>query len=359
MASISEIAASFEIEGQVVETRPLGNGLINDTFMILTDAAGCPGYVLQKINTAIFSDPEILQNNLLRITDHIRSVLKRQGVEDIDNKTLTPVRTKDGNLYLETEREVWRMTVYIRGSVTIDKVTPEMAYLTGEAFGEFHSYFSEADAPLLKETIPDFHNIEFRIGQLRESVAKDCMHRLEDVRDIVDELLSRSDEMCLAQRLHRDGKLPKRISHCDTKLNNILFDESGNILCVIDLDTTMPGFVLSDFGDFIRTAGNKGKEDDPALENVDVDMEVFKNFARGYVKSAGFLTGTEKRLLPFGAQMLTYMQTVRFLTDWLDGDRYYKISYPEHNLVRTKAQLKLLHSIDAHIDEMNDFIAKL
>lgn len=359
MKDLIKIASYFDIAGEVRDVRPLGDGLINDSFKVTTVSTECPDYVLQKINIAIFQRPDVLQNNLLLITDHIRKVLRRKGVGDTGNKTLTLVKTKDGKLFLDKDGEVWRMTEFLQGSVTMTQITPEMAYLTGVAFGEFHSYFSEEDSPSLEETIPNFHNVAFRIQQLKEAVESDCCQRLSQVKDIADELLSREKEMCKAQTLSEEGKLPKRISHCDTKLNNILFDEEGKIMCVIDLDTTMPGFVLSDFGDFIRTAGNKGAEDDKCLDNVEVDMDVFRNFARGYVKSAVFLTDTEKQLLPYGAQMLTYMQTVRFLTDWLNGDTYYKIMYPEHNLVRTKAQLKLLHSIDLHIEEMNKYISTL
>ena len=198
----------------------------------------------------------------------------------------------------------------------------------------------------LDETIPNFHNIEFRISQLREAVADDKAGRLERVRPLVDELLDRADEMSLAERLGREGKLTKRITHCDTKVNNILFDEDDNVLCVIDLDTTMPGYVLSDYGDFIRSAANTGAEDDKDLDNVGLDMEIFKAFTRGYLEGAKpFITDIEKELLPFGAKLLTYMQTVRFLTDYLNGDTYYKINYPEHNYDRTMAQKRLLDSL--------------
>ena len=162
----------------------------------------------------------------------------------------------------------------------------------------------------------------------------------------------------MAQRLEAEGKLPRRIAHCDTKLNNILFDADGSILCVIDLDTTMPGFVLSDFGDFIRTAASTAPEDEPDTSRVRVDMDIFRAFARGYIGSATFLTPLERELLPYGAQMLTYMQTVRFLTDYINGDTYYKIKYPEHNLVRTRNQLALLHDIDGRLPEMQEIISK-
>ena len=225
---------------------------------------------------------------------------------------------------------------------------------------EFQAMLSDMEDGALGETIPDFHNIEFRIGGLRDAVARDEAGRLGKVRWMADELLGRSDEMCLAERLHREGRLPKRVTHCDTKVNNLLFDERDRPLCVIDLDTTMPGYVLSDFGDFIRTGANTGAEDDPELDRVGVDMEIFRSFSKGYLESAAsFLTDVERETLTFGAQMLTYMQTVRFLTDYLDGDRYYKIRHPDHNWQRSKAQFRLLQSIDAHERAMRDFIAGL
>jgi len=180
------------------------------------------------------------------------------------------------------------------------------------------------------------------------------------VKDLVDEVEKRADEMCQCERLYREGKLPKRINHCDTKVNNMLFDKDGKVLCVIDLDTAMPGFVMSDFGDFMRTAGNTGKEDDQNLDNVSFNMEIFKSYTKGYLESAkDFLSPIEIELLPFGAKLLTYMQLSRFLADYLNGDTYYKINGPLHNLQRSKAQFKLLQSIEANYPEMQKFIASM
>lgn len=357
ISRIEAIAALFDIDGKVSEVKPWGNGLINDTFRVTADAG--KQYILQRINTAIFKDPALLQHNLKLITAHIRKSLEREGAGDIDRKVLTSVDTTDGRDYAEVDGEAWRMTVFISGSHTEESVTPATARLTGEAFARFHTYFASPDAPELQETIPDFHNVGFRISQLRDAAAADPAGRLEEARDCVDTLLGRADEMLEAERLNKEGQLPKRIAHCDTKVNNILFGENGEILCVIDLDTTMPGYILSDFGDFIRTAGNTGDEDDRDLDRVGVDMDIFRSFAEGYLANAAFLTPVERQMLPFGAKMLTYMQAVRFLTDYLNGDTYYKIQYPEHNLVRTRAQMKLLSDIDAHFPEMQQFVASI
>ena len=286
--------------------------------------------------------------------------MQQRNANDIDSKTLTLVPATDERLYYYDGNSYWRLTIYIAGSKTFEQVTPDLAYQTGRAFGEFQYFLSDIPNPPIGATIPDFHNMEFRLGQFREAIARDKAARLAKVQPIVDELLGRSEEMCRAERLHREGKLPKRITHCDTKVNNMLFDQDDRFLCVIDLDTTMPGFVLSDFGDFIRTAANKGAEDDKELDRVGLDMEIFREFARGYLETASaFLTPIEKQLLPYVAQLLTYMQTVRFLTDYLNGDTYYKIQYPEHNLQRTLAQLTHLHSIDSHLEEMNAWINQL
>ena len=353
-----KIAGQFDIEGTVSGIAPVGNGLINDTYSVTTAETNTPDYILQRINHHIFKDVELLQRNIQRVTDHIRAKLEASG--ESDSKALKLVPAKDGKLYHFDGENYWRMTVMIPRSVTHETMTPALAEQTGMAFGNFQSQLSDLPEGALGETIPNFHNIEFRVEGFKESIARDSAGRLKDVQKLVEEILERAEVMCKAQQLYRAGRLPKRVTHCDTKVNNLLFDEQGKPLCVIDLDTTMPGFVLSDFGDFIRTGANTGAEDDPDLDNVSVNMDIFRAFSKGYIRSAGsFLTPTERELLPFGAKMLTYMQTVRFLTDYLDGDRYYKIRHPDHIWQRSKAQFRLLQSIDAHERAMRDFIAGL
>jgi Ser/Thr protein kinase RdoA (MazF antagonist) len=220
-----------------------------------------------------------------------------------------------------------------------------------------------ADIPdTLGETIPDFHNMELRARQLDEAVAADSAGRMaeEEVQEILKEILIHRDEMCKAERMHREGILPKRICHCDTKVNNMMFDASGEVLCVIDLDTVMPSFVFSDFGDFLRTAANKVAEDDPRIEMVEFDMEIFKAFAKGYIESASvFLTPVERENLPYAAALFPYMQAVRFFADYINGDTYYKIKYPEHNLVRTRNQMALFRSVIEHLPQMKEYISSL
>ncbi len=358
--NLKEIVSKFSISANVTEVAPLGAGHINDSYLVKTESEQDPDYVLQRINHYIFKDVELLQNNIKRITEHIRTKLEKQGEGDLVRKTLTVIPTTDGKLFYFDGENYWRICIFIEKSKTFEQVTPEFAYLTGKSFGEFQYLISDIPGEPLGATIPDFHNMPFRLKQLQDAIDANAAGRLEKVQPIIDELFARAEDMCKAETLNKEGKLPKRVTHCDTKVNNMLFDQNGDFLCVIDLDTTMPGYVLSDFGDFIRTGANTGAEDDTNLDNVNLNMDVFKEFAKGYLESAKpFLTQIEIELLPYGAQLLTYMQTVRFLTDYINGDVYYKIKSPEHNYERTLAQLKLLHSIDDNMEQMNAWIKSL
>lgn len=363
MEELKEIISHFAIEGQVKEIKPLGNGLINDTYKIETEGEA-PDYVLQRVNNAIFTDVDLLQHNIDCVTSHIRKKLTAAGEEDIDRKVLTFIPEKNsGKTYFLYEDTYWRISVFIPEALTFETVNPEYSYYAGKAFGNFEAML--ADIPdTLGETIPDFHNMELRLRQLIEAVHDNKAGRLGKGNAELDEILSDIDyygeSMCKAEQLHREGKLPKRICHCDTKVNNMLFDKEGNVLCVIDLDTVMPSYVFSDFGDFLRTGANTGAEDDPNLDNVNFNMEIFKAFSKGYIESAAcFLTPVERENLPYAACLFPFMQAVRFFADYINGDTYYKIQYPEHNLVRTRAQLKLFHSALEHMEEMKEYIDNL
>lgn len=358
MEKLQTIVAQFATEGDVKEIKPLGNGLINDTYIVRTEPADAPDYVLQRINHHIFTDVEGLQRNIKAVTSHIRRKLEAEGADDIDRKVLTFIglRSNGEQTYFFDGESYWRMMLFIPDAETFEAVTPEYSRYAGEAFGHFQAML--VDIPdELTETIPDFHNMEFRLQQLREAIDGDAAGRLASVKDIADDLLRRADRMCLAEQLHREGRLPKRICHCDTKVNNMMFDKDGRVLCVIDLDTVMPSYVFSDYGDFLRTGANTGAEDDPDLSRVEFNMEIFRAFTEGYLRSAsGFLTKEEIENLPYAAELFPYMQAVRFFADYLNGDTYYKTAYPEHNLVRTRAQIKLLESVEAHESEMQEFI---
>ena len=359
MNELFSIAGHFVDLKSIESIAPLGNGLINDTYKIMVH--GQPRYVLQRINSAVFTDVDMLQNNIEAVTGHIRRKYEIQGVKDIDRRVLHFLKADTGKTYVVEEGKYWRMMDFIADSYTYEAVTPGYAYYAGRSFGDFESLLTDLEAPI-GEIIPDFHNIEFRLKQLDEAVAKDRVGQMREVevQKLVYRIRAVADDMCLGERLYREGKLPKRICHCDTKVNNMLFDANGEILCVIDLDTVMPSFVFSDFGDFLRTAANTGAEDDKDLSRVGFNMEIFKAFAKGYLESASvFLTPVEKENLPYAALLFPYMQTVRFLADYINGDTYYKIQYPEHNWVRSLAQWQLFRSALAKREEMSAFIASV
>ena len=300
----------------------------------------------------------MLQSNINTVTTHIREKLEAKGENDIDRKVLTFLPTKDGKPYYFDGDSYWRVCLFIPNSKSYEEVTPELSYEAGKAFGDFQSMLSDLPEGSLGETIPNFHNMEFRLQQFHDAVKANAAGRLEEVKDLIEEVEKRAEAMCIQERLYREGKLQKRTNHCDTKVNNMMFDaDTDKVLCVIDLDTVMPGFVLSDIGDFIRTGANTGAEDDENLDNVNVNMDIFKAYTRGYMETAkAFLSPLEISLLPYGGRLLTYMQTVRFLTDYINGDTYYKIHSPKHNLIRTKAQFKLLQSLEEHAEEMDGFM---
>ena len=357
--NLDNILSQFLIEGKVESVKPLGNGLINDTFRVVTEG-DAPDYVLQRINNNIFTDVDLLQHNIEAVTGHIRRKLEAAGADDIDRKVLRFVPTQQGKTYyLDNEGRYWRVSVFIPDAVTYEQVDPTSSRNAGKAFGEFESML--VDLPeQLGETIPDFHNMELRARQLQEAIEQDKAGRVAGVADIIAGPQKDMHEMCKAERLFREGKLPKRICHCDTKVNNMMYDKQGNVLCVIDLDTVMPSFVFSDYGDFLRTGANFVAEDDPKIENVGFNQDIFRAFTEGYIESArSFLTPVEVENLPYAVALFPFMQCVRFFADYLNGDTYYKIAYPEHNLVRTRNQQALYHRVTDNYDMMDNFIRTL
>lgn len=358
MEKLKYIVAQFGIPSDNAIIAPLGNGLINDTFKVTIDGDK-DEYVLQRINHHVFTNVDLLQKNIEAVTSHLRTKLMAGDNSDIDRKCLRFLTNpKTGKSYTEVNGEYWRMMIYLKHSVTRENLTVESAYTVGLAFGEFENNLLEITSEL-QESIPDFHNMEFRLEQFNDALEADSAGRAKNVADLIEQVKENAEEMTKLERLYREKRIEKRPCHCDTKLNNILFDNDGNILCVIDLDTVMPSFVSSDFGDFLRSAANTGKEDSTDLSEVNFNMDIFRSFAKGYIKSASFLTPLEKSLLPFAARLFPYMQAVRFLTDYLNGDVYYKIQYPEHNLVRTRAQMKLFDSASEKEREMTNFINSL
>ena len=354
------IVAHFHIEGGAADVSPLGNGLINTTYRIKNLDNNSPDYVLQRINTMVFRDVDMLQHNIEVVTNHLRRKYAESGAVDAERRTLRFISSDNGTTYwCDDENHYWRMMVFIDGVETHEQMDADSAYTTGYAFGQFEAMLTDLSEHL-GETIPDFHNMELRISQLRQAVEDNKAGRLAEVKEMVDSLLHDAETMCEAEQLFRAGELPKRICHCDTKVNNILFDRQGQVLCVIDLDTVMPSFVFSDFGDFLRTAANTVAEDDPDIGKVSFRMDIFEAFTRGYLQTAGtFLTPIEISHLPYAATLFPYMQCVRFLTDYLNNDVYYAIKYPTHNLVRARNQQRLYEDACRRVPEMKALIDQM
>lgn len=360
MGDFYNIVSQFKIEGKIKDILPIGNGLINETLRVSTIAADTPDYILQRINNNVFPDVNLLQHNIEAVTGHIRNKLKELGEEDVNRKCLFFIESVGGKTYYQDANgNYWRMSVFIPDSFTKEEVSPESAFCCGETFGNFEKILLDLDEPL-GEVIPNFHNMEFRLHQLHDAVVADKMGRVASVRDILSEIERNADEMCLAEKLYRDKALPKRICHCDTKVNNMLFDSDGKVLCVIDLDTVMPSFIFSDYGDFLRTGANYVAEDSDDYQAVGLKEDIFCAFTEGYLSTAGsFLTAIEISHLPYAVALFPFMQCVRFLTDYINGDVYFKTKYAEHNYVRSRNQLLLYRDVRRHDQMMNEFIKKI
>lgn len=360
MGDFYNIVSQFKIEGKIKDILPIGNGLINETLRVSTIAADTPDYILQRINNNVFPDVNLLQHNIEAVTGHIRNKLKELGEEDVNRKCLHFIESVgEKTYYQDANGNYWRMSVFIPDSFTKEEVSPESVFCCGETFGNFEKILLDLDEPL-GEVIPNFHNMEFRLHQLHDAVVADKMGRVASVRDILSEIERNADEMCLAEKLYRDKVLPKRICHCDTKVNNMLFDSDGKVLCVIDLDTVMPSFIFSDYGDFLRTGANYVAEDSDDYQAVGLKEDIFCAFTEGYLSTAGsFLTAIEISHLPYAVALFPFMQCVRFLADYINGDVYFKTKYAEHNYVRSRNQLLLYRDVRRHDQMMNEFIKKI
>lgn len=356
---LKKIAGQFQIEGKIKEVVPLGEGFINDTFIIHTEKSS-PKYILQRKNKRVFSPIPAMMENIKKVCDHIKAKVEKAGGDPL-REAMTIIPANDGKLYfLDEEDEYWAVSLFIEDTVAYEAAeTPELAYAGGKGIGKFQSLVSDLKEPLT-DILPGFHNIRIRYEQWDAVLKKNPVGRKEKVTEEIEWIESRRNEMMDFWKLVENGTIPTRVSHNDTKINNILFDKNGEVLCVIDLDTVLNSTVLNDFGDAIRYYTNTGKEDDTNLENVSMNMEIFTAFAKGYLEEAGsFLTEKEIEYLAFSAKYITYEQVLRFLMDYIDGDNYYKIKSDDHNLVRTRAQYKLLTSIEEQYDTMKKVVKEL
>ena len=357
--NLREIASHFALEGPVTAIDSLGEGFINDTFIVRTEA-DAPDYILQRKNKAVFPDVPAMMDNIRRVTEHIRRGVIAAG-GDPRREVMTVVPAKDGHLYhVDAEGEYWAATVFIDDTIAYNKAdSPELARKGGEGIGKFQSQLDDFTEPLA-ETIKGFHNIRHRFGQWDAALARDAAGRRIHLAEEIGWIESRRAEMLSFWSKVEDGTIPTRVTHNDTKINNILFDRQGRVLCVIDLDTVLRSPCFNDFGDAIRTYANHGREDDENLDDVWLDMTMSRGFAEGYLSEArAFLTPAETDALAFSVRYITYEQVLRFLMDYLDGDTYYKIKSPDHNLVRTRAQYALLRSAEERYDAMRAIVAEL
>ena len=354
-----EVFRSF-IPAPVVDTIiPYGSGHINDTYLVTLTGGG--RYILQRINQLVFKNPVKLMENVSRATTHLRAKLMQRG-EDLEAACLTVIPADDGLPYCrDDEGNVWRVYLFIPDAVSYDLVdTPEKARIGGLAFGKFQYLLADLPGPALHETIPDFHHLGKRLQAFETAVELDVCRRAATATDHIDFVRRRAEKMQAVLCLYQDGKIPTRIIHNDTKFNNVLLCPNGTGFCVIDLDTVMNGCIHYDFGDAIRTAATTAAEDEPDCRRVGLNLELFAAYTHGYLKYAGrFITPVEKEHLAFSCQAMTFIIGLRFLTDYLVGDTYFKIHYPEHNLVRARAQFALVLIMEKQFDRMQRIVAEL
>ncbi|MBN2863350.1 MAG: aminoglycoside phosphotransferase family protein [Bacteroidales bacterium] len=360
--NLKDIFELFQTNADFREGHLYGNGHIHDTYFIETVQTDQDNYILQRLNNHVFKDIPKVQKNIERITQHLREKISLLPGSDIKRECLELIFSRDGKSWI-TDREgnYWRMYIFITDNKSYDVVdTPERAYEGGKAIGRFQAMLADLPGMPLFETIPSFHDVEKRIDNLIRVLKKDPVGRERVTERETEFILRRSDDMRIINQLGREGKIPVRITHNDTKFNNILFDQNDRSLCVIDLDTVMPGYFHSDFGDTIRTGANLASEDEKDLSAIEMDISLFEAFASGYLSEMrDTLNNVEKEYLAFAPLLMTYEQALRFLSDYINGDTYYKISHENHNLERARAQIKLLERMESQFVTMQAMIRKL
>ena len=356
MTLLEKIEERFAFAGTIKKIRPLDRGLINETFFVETRGEA-PNYILQRKNSYIFKQIPEMMENIQRVTRHLQEKIKARGGNPA-RETLTVIPAVDGSPYYQDEEGAyWVVTLFIEGTLTFDVAdSPTLAYQGGKGIGRFQAMLADFTEPLA-DTLPGFHNMRYRLEQWDTVIQKDPAGRKAEVAEEIGWIESRREEMLAFWGKVESGEIPRRVTHNDTKISNILFDRQQQARCVIDLDTVLNSTCLNDFGDAVRSYANTGLEDDKKLDRVSLDLSLFENYAAGYLSEAhAFLLPVEKEHLVFSVKYITFEQTLRFLMDYLDGDCYYRTTYPGHNLTRTRAQYKLLRSIEENEAKMKAII---
>ena len=359
---ISQILAAYVLPGTVADVARHGKGHINDTFCVVCrmPEGGTARFILQRLSQAAFPHPEEVMENFVGITSYLRREILAEGGDPL-RETLSLVKTGDGaDFVTDAEGRAWRLMPFIENADCYQSATPELFAASGRAFGRFQYMLRDYPARTLHETIPHFHDTESRFEQFLAALEADKMNRAEGVSPEIQFILRRKADCGVALRALREGKLPLRVTHNDTKLNNILIDrDTHEGICIIDLDTTMPGLAINDFGDSIRFGANHCMEDEQDLTKVNFDISLYEVFTRGFLEGArGSLTPAELEYLPWGARLMTLECGIRFLTDYLDGDHYFHVSHPRQNLDRARTQLKLVKDMEEQFDAMGAVVAK-
>jgi Ser/Thr protein kinase RdoA (MazF antagonist) len=358
---LAQLTSQFALLGDFVSGQPYGSGHINDTFAIEVNQGGRPlRYVLQRINHNIFKNPDGLMQNVARVCRHAQAKLQSEQRSDASRRALTLVPTRQGKDWLvDSQGNRWRCYVFVEGATGHDVVRhADQAFQAARAFGAFQALMADLPGERLVETIPNFHHTPSRYAQFQKILAQDPKDRAASVQPEIAFALARAHEVSVITEAMTRGEIPERVTHNDTKLNNVLLDNTTQEgLCVIDLDTVMPGSALYDFGDLVRTSTSPAAEDEKDLSKVTMQLPMFEALIQGYLSTAGnFLTPRERSLLPFAGKLITFEIGLRFLTDWLEGDVYFKIKRPEHNLDRLRTQFKLVASIESQLPAMEALV---
>ena len=360
---LSEVLAAFDLDAPVVGAVRFGQGHINDTFVVHTQPEDrcCQRFILQRMSAAAFKHPDELMENVTGVTEYLGREIEKNG-GDREREALRVIYSRDGqSYYTDSDGGAWRVYPFVEDTVCYQAAeTPELFAASGRAFGRFQRLLQDYPAQTLHETIPHFHDTEDRLAKLKAAAAADKLGRAAECRPEIDFMLAREADCSVALQALRDGLLPLRVTHNDTKLNNVLMDKAtGEGICIIDLDTVMPGLAINDFGDSIRFGANHSAEDETDLSKVNLDLELFEIYTQAFLEGAGgTLTEKEIEYLPWGAKLMTLECGIRFLTDYLEGDVYFHISREKHNLDRCRTQCKLVSDMEAHWDELAEIVRK-